>query len=62
MRVLVTGAGGMVARAVREFCEGSGDSVFAYDRSQLDIANATDVSLNKETKSLVIGGRAKRNA
>jgi len=41
--VLVTGAGGMVARAVREFCEGSGDSVFAYDRSQLDIANATDV-------------------
>lgn len=43
MRVLVTGAGGMVARAVREFCEGSGDSIFAYDRSQLDIANATDV-------------------
>ena len=41
--MLVTGAGGMVARAVREFCEGSGDSVFAYDRSQLDIANATDV-------------------
>ena len=41
--MLVTGAGGMVARAVREFCEGSGDSIFAYDRSQLDIANATDV-------------------
>ncbi|HET9712913.1 MAG TPA: dTDP-4-dehydrorhamnose reductase [Pyrinomonadaceae bacterium] len=41
--MLVTGAGGMVARAVREFCEGSGDSVFAYDRSQLDISNATDV-------------------
>ena len=41
--MLVTGAGGMVARAVREFCEGSGDSVFAYDRSQLDITNATDV-------------------
>jgi dTDP-4-dehydrorhamnose reductase len=41
--VLVTGAGGMVARAVREFCEASGDSVFAYDRSQLDISNSTDV-------------------
>jgi len=43
LRVLVTGAGGMVARAVREFCEASGDSVFAYDRSQLDITSATDV-------------------
>lgn len=32
-----------MARAVREFCEASGDSVFAYDRSQLDITNATDV-------------------
>ena len=41
--MLITGAGGMVARAVREFCEASGDSVFAYDRSQLDITNATDV-------------------
>ena len=41
--MLVTGAGGMVARAVREFCEASGDSVFAYDRSQLDISNSTDV-------------------
>jgi dTDP-4-dehydrorhamnose reductase len=34
----------MVARAVREFCEASGDSVFGYHRSQLDIANTTDVS------------------
>jgi dTDP-4-dehydrorhamnose reductase len=33
----------MVARAVREFCEAGGDSVFAYDRSQLDITNATEV-------------------
>lgn len=41
--MLVTGAGGMVGRAVREFCEASGDSVFAYDRSQLDITNATEV-------------------
>jgi dTDP-4-dehydrorhamnose reductase len=33
----------MVARALREFCEVSGDLVSAYDHSQLDIANARDV-------------------
>ena len=39
MRVLVTGAGGMVGRALCEFCEASGDTVFAFDRAALDIAN-----------------------
>ena len=29
----------MVGRALREFCETSGDMVFAYDRQALDIAN-----------------------
>ena len=43
MKVLVTGAGGMVGRALREFCEASGDPVFAYDRAALDIANADAV-------------------
>lgn len=43
MRVLVTGAGGMVGRALREFCEASGDTVFAYDRAALDIANSDAV-------------------
>ena len=43
LRVFITGAGGMVGRSLREFCETSGDTVFAYDRSQLDITNATDV-------------------
>jgi dTDP-4-dehydrorhamnose reductase len=33
----------MVGRALREFCEANGDTVFAYNHSQLDIANATDV-------------------
>jgi dTDP-4-dehydrorhamnose reductase len=33
----------MVARALRECCEVSGDHVSAYDHSQLDIANARDV-------------------
>ena len=43
MRVFISGAGGMVGRALRECCESSGDTVFAYDHAQLDIANATDV-------------------
>ncbi|HJP94988.1 MAG TPA: dTDP-4-dehydrorhamnose reductase [Pyrinomonadaceae bacterium] len=42
--MLVTGSGGMVGRAVRELCEQSGDTVFAYDRAALDIANAEQVS------------------
>jgi dTDP-4-dehydrorhamnose reductase len=33
----------MVGRAVSEFCEASGDTVFAYDRRALDIANREDV-------------------
>ena len=33
----------MVGRALREFCEARGDTVFAYDHGQLDIANAEDV-------------------
>ena len=43
MRVVVTGAAGMVGRALSEFCEASGDTVFAYDRRALDIANREDV-------------------
>ena len=41
--MVVTGAAGMVGRAVSEFCEASGDTVFAYDRRALDIANSEDV-------------------
>lgn len=43
MKVLITGAAGMVGRALRELCEASGDTVFAYDHGKLDIANAGDV-------------------
>ena len=39
MKVLVTGAAGMVGRAVREHCAGIGDSVSAFDRNLLDIAD-----------------------
>ena len=34
----------MVGKALREFCEASGDTVFAYDHAKLDIADAESVS------------------
>ncbi len=40
MRVLVTGAAGMVGRALSEHCRSSGDEVFGYDRVGLDISDA----------------------
>ena len=43
MRVLVTGAAGMVGREVCDFCQASGDTVLGYDHRGLDIANAGDV-------------------
>ena len=33
----------MVGRALREFCEASGDTVFAYDHAKMDIADAEGV-------------------
>lgn len=33
----------MVGRALREFCEAGGDTVFAYDHGKLDIADVEDV-------------------
>lgn len=45
MRVLVTGAGGMVGRAVVAHCRASGDEVFAHDHASLDIADARAVSV-----------------
>lgn len=43
MRVLVTGAGGMVGRAVGEYCGANGDRVFSYDHRGLDIADCARV-------------------
>ena len=43
MRVLVTGAAGMVGRAVSEHCRSCGDEVFDYDRGGLDISDAQRV-------------------
>jgi dTDP-4-dehydrorhamnose reductase len=39
LRVLVTGAGGMVGRRVVECCTAVGDLVFPYDHQRLDIAD-----------------------
>ncbi|HVF68907.1 MAG TPA: dTDP-4-dehydrorhamnose reductase [Pyrinomonadaceae bacterium] len=39
MRVLITGAAGMVGRALAEHCRGLGDEVFALDREGLDITD-----------------------
>lgn len=39
MRVLVTGAGGQVGRAVAAVCSDSGDDVVAADRAALDISD-----------------------
>ena len=44
MRVLVTGAGGMVGRATVEHCRARGDEVAAFDRAALDITSAGEVA------------------
>jgi dTDP-4-dehydrorhamnose reductase len=44
MKVLITGANGMVARAAIKHCQNIGDEVFAFTRQQLDIADYQQVS------------------
>ena len=43
LRTLITGAKGLVGRALVEHCSASGDEVFAYDHNALDIADAAAV-------------------
>ena len=43
MRVLITGAKGLVGRALVEHCLASGDEVSSYDHNALDIADADAV-------------------
>jgi len=43
MKVLITGAGGLVGRAVSEVCLAHGDEIFACDHQTLDITSATAV-------------------
>ena len=44
MKVLVTGAGGMVGRAVSEYCCAKGDLVFSYDHQALDVSDFDSVA------------------
>ncbi|HEY0428790.1 MAG TPA: dTDP-4-dehydrorhamnose reductase [Pyrinomonadaceae bacterium] len=39
MKILITGANGMVARAALEYCRSIGDEVFALTRQELDISD-----------------------
>ena len=43
MRIFITGAGGLVGRALVEHCVVNGDDVVAYDRASLDIADRSRV-------------------
>lgn len=43
MRVLITGAGGMVGRALAAHCAARGDEVFAHERATLDITKPEEV-------------------
>lgn len=43
MRVLIAGAGGMVGRAVDEYCRASADVVIPYDHQTLDISDSESV-------------------
>ena len=54
--MLVTGAGGLVGRAVAEYCTVAGEQVTALDHHQLDITDASSVSatINNARPDVVI--------
>jgi len=56
LRVVVTGAGGMVGQAVSQYCQLSGDEVLSYDRQSLNIADGVLVEaiVEKERPDAVI--------
>src|SRR5256885_150030 len=56
MRVLVTGAGGMLGRAVIAHCAARGDEVFAHEHQSLDITKRQSViqTFERERPDVVI--------
>jgi len=44
MKILITGAGGMLGRALAAHCRGLGDEVAAFDRAALDITSADEAT------------------
>jgi dTDP-4-dehydrorhamnose reductase len=63
MKILVTGAGGMVARALIDYCARVGDTVSSYARQQLDISDRNRVFdlLKREKPDAVINCAAYTN-
>ncbi len=56
MKVLITGAGGMVGRALAEHCRARGDEVFAHTHQSLDITDdaAVRATLERERPERII--------
>jgi len=56
LRILITGGGGLVGRALTEHCRTHGDEVFAYDHKSLDIADpeTVDAVINERRPDAVI--------
>jgi len=63
MKILITGANGMVARAAAEYCRAIGDDVTALTRSEMDIASHESVrnSLNTIRPDAVLNCAAYTN-
>lgn len=63
MKILITGAGGLVGRALTEHCGTQGDEVFAYDHQSLDIADPqkVDATIGERRPDAVINCAAWTN-
>jgi dTDP-4-dehydrorhamnose reductase len=63
MKILITGANGMVAQATVKFCRSIGDEVIAYTREELDISDKAQVeeSFEREKFDAVINCAAYTN-
>ena len=55
MKILVTGAGGMVGQALNQYCELAGDEVLTYDHRVLDQSTTEIVETAKRTGARVAG-------
>ena len=56
MKILITGSGGLVGRALTEHCRNSEDEVIALTRAELDVSDAVQVTscLEENTPQVVI--------
>jgi dTDP-4-dehydrorhamnose reductase len=56
VKVLIAGGGGMVGRAVADYCRANGDDVFSYDHKKLDISDSHAVmqTVQRDAPDVVI--------